>query len=85
MRKHETDINIGSNTFAQPIDIDPNNKNRIQFFKKTIKNMKMFHVNKKSILQKSHDITHIQDVVTNKPYFYKDLNYYIQTCHNNME
>ena len=52
MRKHETDINVGSNTFAQPIDIDPNNKNRIQFFKKTIKNMKMYHVNKKSILQK---------------------------------
>ena len=48
--------------------------------------MKMFHVNKKGqMLQKSHDVSHIQDVVTNKPYFYKDLNYYIQNCHNNMD
>ena len=31
------------------------------------------------------DIAHIQDVVTNKPYFYKDLSYYIQNSTNNME
>ena len=47
--------------------------------------MKMFHVNKKSMLQKSHDIAHIQDVITNKPYFYKDLSYYIQNTTNNMD
>lgn len=45
----------------------------------------MFHVNKKSMLQKSHDIAHIQDVITNKPYFYKDLSYYIQNTTNNMD
>jgi len=39
--------------------------------------MKMYHVNKKNSYSKIHDVAHVQDVVTNKPYFYKDLNYYI--------
>lgn len=61
---------------------------RIKFQRKSFGLMKLHHVkpqvstngNPARSLKKAHKIEYINDVQTQKPYFYKDLSYYIKSA-----
>ena len=75
----------GAKLIPQKNESDDNNLQRVQFMQETVRTMKMHHVNEHVNQKKSHRVRHLKNVVTQKPYYYKELSYYLDSKQNQFQ
>lgn len=75
----------GAKLIPQKNEGDENNLQRVQFMQESVKMMEMHHVNEYMNQKKSHRVRHLKNVVTQKPYYYKELSYYLDSQSNRFQ